>query len=165
MARKYKISAENAAEIREYRKGVTNKYLDRRLYAVQQLGEGMKPKEIAEKLDADKRQISRWAGQYCNGGGIKGLVPNVGGRHNENMSKDEEKALLEQFNDRSAKGQLVGVNEIKEAYEKAIGRQTCTSQIYLVLHRNGWSKKMPRSKHPKKASDEAIEASKKLNPK
>lgn len=59
MARKYIISEENAAEIKAYREGVTDKYLDRRLHAVQLLGEGMKPNEIAEKLDADKRQISR----------------------------------------------------------------------------------------------------------
>ena len=80
MSKKYIISAEEAEEIRAYRESVTDKYLDRRLYAVQLLGEGMKPKDIAEKLDADKRQISRWASQFCNGGGIKGLVPKTGGR-------------------------------------------------------------------------------------
>ncbi len=32
----------------------------------------------------------------------------------------------------------------------------------MVLKRKGWRKVMPRSKHPKKASPEAIEASKKL---
>ncbi|MCI7352164.1 MAG: hypothetical protein MSH60_15650 [Ruminococcus sp.] len=58
MSKKHIISEENAAEIKEYRKGVTEKYLDRRLHAVQLLGEGMNPKDIAEKLDADKRQIS-----------------------------------------------------------------------------------------------------------
>ncbi|MDY3791927.1 MAG: helix-turn-helix domain-containing protein, partial [Oscillospiraceae bacterium] len=65
MSKKYIISEKNAAEIKEYHKGVTEKYLDRRLHAVQLLGEGMKPKDIAKKLDADKRQISRWAAQFC----------------------------------------------------------------------------------------------------
>ena len=50
MSKKYIISAEEAEEIRAYRESVTDKYLDRRLYAVQLLGEGMKPKDIAEKL-------------------------------------------------------------------------------------------------------------------
>mgnify|MGYP000811598788 FL=1 len=54
----------------------------------------MKPKDIAKKLDADKRQISRWASQFCNGGGINGLIPKVGGRYRENMTLDEEKAFL-----------------------------------------------------------------------
>ena len=80
MPKKYIISNEDAEEIRAYRECVTDKYTDRRLYAVQPLGEGMNPKDIAEKLDADKRQISRWATQFCNGGGIKGLIPKVGGR-------------------------------------------------------------------------------------
>ena len=56
MSKKYIISEENAAEIKEYRKGVTEKYLDRRLHAVQLLGEGMNPKDKEEKLYADKRQ-------------------------------------------------------------------------------------------------------------
>ena len=61
----------------------------------------MKPKDIAEKLDADKRQISRWASQFCNGGGIKGLIPKVGGRYRENMTFDEETELLKQFEEKA----------------------------------------------------------------
>ena len=45
MSKKYIISAEEAEEIRAYRESVTDKYLDRRLHAVQLLGEGMKPKD------------------------------------------------------------------------------------------------------------------------
>ena len=122
----------------------------------------MKPKDIAKKLDADKRQISRWASQFCTGKGINGLVPKVGGRIRENMSFEEETALLEQFKAKAEQGQIVETREIKEAYDKAIGHKSCYGQIYVVLHRHGWSKKMPRSKHPQKASDEAIKASKKL---
>lgn len=165
MQRKYIISAEEAEEIKEYRKSVSDKYLDRRLYAVQLIGEGNKPKDIAEKLDADKRQISRWAAQFCTGGGIKGLTHKAGGRIRENMSFEEEAALLEQFKAKAEKGQLVETSEIKEAYDKAIGHKSGSCQIYRVLHRHGWRKVMPRSKHPKKASDEAIDASKKLKQK
>ena len=35
------------------------------------------------------------------------------------------------------------------------------STVYNMLYRNNWRKVMPRSKHPKKASDEAIEVYKK----
>lgn len=165
MAKKYIISAENAEEIKEYRKRVTDKYLDRRLHAIQLLGEGKKAKEIAEKLDADKRQISMWAAKFCKCGGIEGFVRKVGGRIRENMSFEEEAVLLEQFKIKAEKGQIVETSEIKAAYEKAIGHKCGSGQIYYVLHRHGWSKKMPRSKHPQKASEEAIEASKKLKQK
>ena len=162
MSKKYIISTKEAEEIKAYRKNVTEKYLDRRLYAVQLLGEGMKPKDIAEKLDADRRQISRWASQFCNGGGINGLIPKVGGRNRENMSFEEETAFLEQFKVKAEKGQLVETSEIKETYDKAIGHKSGFGQIYRILRCHGWHKVMPRSKHPQKASEEAIEASKKL---
>ncbi len=166
MNKKYIISAKSAEEIKEYRKGVTDKYLDRRMHAVQLLGEGKKVKEIAEKLDADKRQISMWAAKFCKCGGIEGLVPKVvGGRIRENMSFEEEADLLEQFKKKAEKGQIIETSEIKATYEKAIGHKCGSGQIYYVLHRHGWSKKIPRSKHPQKASEEAIEASKKLKQK
>ena len=56
----------------------------------------------------------------------------------------------------------VEVKEIKQAFDEQIGKETGNSYIYTMLKRNGWRKVMPRAKHPKKADDEAIEASKKL---
>lgn len=162
MENKYKINKENAEEIKEYRKKVKDKYLDRRLNALQLLGEGVKPKEIAEKLDADKRQISMWAKNFCQRGGIEGFVKKSGGRFHENMSYEDETKLLEQFKSQAEKGQIIETSEIKTAYDKMLGRETSPSQIYNVLHRHHWGKVMPRSKHPKKASDEVIETSKKL---
>lgn len=166
MTRKYKISKEEAEKIKEYRKGVKDKYLDRRLYAVQLIGEGMKTTEIAQKLDADRRQISRWAGKFCTGGGIQALDTKRGGRHCENMSIEEEQKFIEQFKEKAEAGEIVEVSEIKKAYEEKIGRKIKSKgHIYLILKRNGWRKIMPRPKHPKKADDEVIKASKKLNQK
>ena len=61
------------------------------------------------------------------------------------MSFEEEAAILAPFKARAEKGELVEISEIKD-----------------VLHRHGWRKVMPRSRHPKKASKEVIETSKKL---
>ena len=165
MKRKYQISAENAKEIKEYRKKVKDKYLDQRLHVLQLLGEGSKPKEIIEKLDfeVDKRQISMWAKNFCERGGIEGFVKKRGGRFHENMSFEQESQFLEQFVENSKKGQILETSEIKTAYEKQIGRKVDPKQIYNVLHRHNWRKVMPRSKHPKKADEETIEVSKKLN--
>ena len=154
---------ENAVEIKEYRKKVKEKYLDRRLHALQLLGEGVKPKETVEKLDVDKRQISMWAKKFCERDGIEGFVKNRGGRFHENMSFEQESQFLEQFIEKAEKGQIIETSEIKEAYEKLLGHRTDPKQIYNVLHRHNWRKVMPRSKHPKKADEEAIKASKKLN--
>ena len=78
------------------------------------------------------------------------------------MTLEEETAWLEPFREKAKKGQIVEVSEIKASYEQAVGHTIGGSQIYYVLHRNGWRKVMPRSQHPKKADKEVIEASKKL---
>lgn len=162
MRKKYKITEENAKEIKEYRKQVKDKRTDRRLYAVQLLGEGVKTSEISYKLEADRRQISEWAKKFCTEG-IEGLTKKGGGRHRENMSFEEEEKLLNKFKEKADSGQIVTVNEIKAEYEKAVGHSSKSrGHIYFIMKNHGWTKKMPRSKHPKKASDEAIEASKKL---
>ena len=161
MRKKYKITKENAEEICNYRRQIKDKNTDRRMHAVQMCGEGHKYCEIAEKLDCKVQQVGRWVKLYAEGG-IERLDPKVGGRRHENMTYEEEAAFLEQFKSKAEKGMVVEVKEIKEAYEKIVGLSKSHAQIYNVLHRHGWRKIMPRSKHPKKASDEAIEASKKL---
>jgi transposase len=78
------------------------------------------------------------------------------------MSFAEETKFLEQYRGQAEHGQLVEISVIKAAYEEDVGHAIGSAQIYRVLHRHGWRKVMPRSKHPKKADAEAIEASKKL---
>lgn len=78
------------------------------------------------------------------------------------MSYAEEEELLAPFREQAEKGELVEVSAIEAAYQEAVGHSIGTSQIYYVLHRHGWRKVMPRSKHPKKATEEVIETSKKL---
>ncbi len=53
--------------------------------------------------------------------------------------------------------------EIAAAYDERFGKEhKSKSTVYYFLHKMGWRKVMPHSKHPDKASDEAIEALKKL---
>ena len=75
MPKTYKISAENAAEIKEVRKTITDKKVDRRLYAVQLRGEGLTNDEIAQKLDTSDKMVSQWVSAYINNGGIAALLP------------------------------------------------------------------------------------------
>jgi transposase len=58
---------------------------------------------------------------------------------------------------------VITVSDIATAYDKEFGKEhKSKSTVYYLLHKFGWRKVMPRSKHPKKASEEVIEASKKL---
>ena len=78
------------------------------------------------------------------------------------MSYEEEEGFLSQFIDEADGGHITDVKAIKAAYDEKVGHETGHGQIYFVLHRHRWSKKLPRSKHPKSADPEAVEASKKL---
>lgn len=85
----------------------------------------------------------------------------IPGNH-RNLSFEEEAEFLQAFEEQAKKAQIITVREIEEAYVKKVGHSIGSEQIYYVLKRHNWRKGMPRSKHPKKASEEAIEASKKL---
>ena len=162
MPKTYKISAENAAEIEEIRKTITDKKVDRRLYAVQLRGEGLTNDEIAQKLDTSDKMVSQWVSAYINNGGIAALLPKERIGMHRNLSIEEEREFLSAYTKQAEAGQIVDLNELKAAYIEKVGHSIGGSQIYRMLERHGWRKVMPRSRHPQKASDEAIEASKKL---
>jgi len=161
MPQTYGISKEQAKEIKEIRKTITDKRIDKRLHAIQLRGEGVKNPAIAEKLDTSAKVVSRWVSAYWKDG-IQALMGGKYGGNRRNMSITEEEAFLYEYKKQAEQGQIIEVGAIKAAYEKRVGHTIGGSQIYRVLHRHGWRKVMPRSKHPNKASDEAIEASKKL---
>lgn len=162
MPKTYKISLEEAAEIKEIRKTIRDKKVDRRLHAVQLRGEGLTNREIAEKLDASDKMVSQWVSSFINDGGINALLPKKRIGMHRNMTIEEEKEFLSTYAKQAEAGQIINLNELKAAYIEKVGHSIGGSQIYIMLERHGWRKIMPRSKHPKKASEEAIEASKKL---
>ena len=92
---------------------------------------------------------------------IEAITGNHYGGNHRNMSVEEEAAILAPYKEEAEKGVLVEISEIGKAYQRKVSHPVSKGQIYCVLHRHGWRKVMPRSKHPKKASDEEIAASKK----
>jgi transposase len=84
----------------------------------------------------------------------------VGGRHRQNLTREQEKELLLPFIEQAAAGGVLVVAPVQAAYEAAVGRPVHHSVVYRVLHRQGWRKIAPRPKHPK-TSEEAREAFKK----
>ena len=80
------------------------------------------------------------------------------------MTYEEEEVILKRFSAAEEAGQIITVKEIKTAFDEKLGKDTGRGYIYMLLARHGWRKIKPRPKHPKKASEEEIAASKKLNP-
>lgn len=161
MKMKYRYSKQDQEVIKAARKANKGKQVDRRLKALELQAAGKKAKEISVITGFHPAYISQLMAKYRDGG-IEAITGNHYGGNRRNMSLEEEAKLIEPFRQRASQGQMIEVSEIKAAYEKAVGHTIGGSQIYYVLRRHNWRKVMPRSKHPKKASDEVIEASKKL---
>ena len=135
MPKTYKISAENAAEIKEVRKTITDKKVDRRLYAVQLRGEGLTNDEIAQKLDTSDKMVSQWVSAYINNGGIAALLPKERIGMHRNLSIEEEKEFLSAYTKQAEAGQIIDLNELKAAYIEKVGHSIGDSQIYRMLEK------------------------------
>ena len=163
MAKAYEITENQRIEIDEARKKSRNKNIERKLRVLALRADKKSLKEIAELTGYHYVSVSNIISQYaCNGIGV--ITENHYRGNRRNMSFEEEAAILEPFMERAEKGEMVDIKEIAAAYQKAVSHKVSDTQIYYVLHRHGWRKIMPRPRHPKKASKEAIEASKKLTP-
>ena len=161
---KYKFSAEQYAEIRAAQKKNRDKQIERRLRVLVMRSEGKRLREIAEATGYGHAHITNLIRKYFEEGLSAVSEKHYGGNH-RNMSVEEEADFLEPYQQRAEKGQILKVGEIEAAYEEKVGHSIGSSQIYRVLQRHGWRKVMPRSRHPKKASEEEIASSKKLRKK
>ena len=122
--------------------------------------DGMTSKEAGKIAGLHETSVNRMMGRYRK----EGMEAIVGVRHHHEhryMSRAEEEAFLRQFQLRSEAGQIIETREIHRAYEQAVGHRVTRNMIYYLLHRHKWRKVMPRSRHEKQASPEAIEAYKK----
>lgn len=161
MAKSYAISQSQLVEIETARKKNRNKNIERRIYVLVMRAEGKSLEEISEKTGYHISTASKLIARYMRDG-ISAIAENQYKGNRRNMSFEEEAAILAPYIERAERGEMVDIKEIAAAYQKAVPHKISDTQIYYVLHRHGWRKIMPRSRHPKKASEEAIEASKKL---
>lgn len=161
MPKRNKISEEEVVEIEKFQKKNKDKTVDKWLEVLILHGAGKKREEIAAKTGFVKAYISELVSEYCREG-LEEYTQKKYKGNRRNMSFEEEAAFLEQYKKLAEQGEIVEVSEIKRAYQEKVGHSIGKEQIYRVLARHGWRKVMPRSKHPNKASDEVIEASKKL---
>ena len=161
MKTKYVFSEEQKAEIAKARKKNKNKKVEKRLWALSLRAEGKTYAQIGEIVGIHWKYTPKLVKMYFEKG-IEAITGSHYYGNRRNMSYEKEEELLQEFREKAEAGQIVEVSEIKAKYMEQVGHSIGTSQIYCVLHRHGWRKIMPRSKHPKKASEEAISASKKL---
>ena len=159
--KKYTFTNEENQEIKAAREKNRDKNVEKRLEALELRAEGKRNKEISEKTGFHTQYITVLVSRYKSNG-LSSITENHYHGNRRNLSYEEEEAILEPFRQSAKAGKLVSVRDIEAAYQEAVGHSIGTGQIYYVLHRHGWRKIMPRSRHPRKASEEVIETSKKL---
>lgn len=164
MPKRFEISTEEKAEIQAAQKANKDKRVEARLKVLLLRAEGKTNTEIGVLTGYHPSRVSHLLAAYHRNG-LSAVAGNHYAGNRKNMSFEEETELLRPFTEKAEKGQIIEVSEIAAAYRQAVGHSIGSGQIYRVLNRHGWRKVMPRSRHPKKASDEVIEASKKLTAK
>ena len=157
----YQISEEEYQEIKAKEKETRDKRVSKRLKVLMLRYEGKSNSEIATKLDISTDRLSHLISEYKQVGLDEYVRSKYTGNH-RNMSYEEEQAILDRFSAEADAGQIITVKEIKAVFDEKLGRDTGRGYIYMLLERHGWRKLKPRSRHPQKASEEEIAASKKL---
>lgn len=121
---------------------------------------GMNSYQVAQAVGFSPATVKKLWSQYFSGGEEVLIGKGRGGRRRANLSLEREEALLADFFDKAKTGGVLVVNEVKAAYEEAVGRRVAKSTAYRMLARHGWRKIAPRPRHPK-ADPGKLEAFKK----
>lgn len=108
--------------------------------------------EIANHLAVSKSFVNKTISEYNRYGAASIETKGKGGRHHSYLTPDEEVAFMEDFISLAQKGQIATAGQIKDAYEKRIGKQVHKTTIYRLLERIGWRKIVPLPTHPLKDS-------------
>lgn len=72
-----------------------------------------------------------------------------GGRHHQNLTREQAKEWLLPFLAQAEAGGVRVVAPVQAAYEQRLGRPVPHSLVYRALHRQGWRKVQPRPQPPK----------------
>ena len=159
--KRFQITEAEYEAIKAKEAATKDKNISRRLRALMLWYEEKSLKEIGEILGMHPMSVNQMCKRYREQG-LEEYARNKYTSHWRLLSEEKEAEILNQF--KGQEGKQVTAREIKAALDQACGKDTGRAYVYRVLERNGWSKKMPRSKHPKAANEEACEASKKLKP-
>lgn len=155
------ISEEAYQEIVEAEKKTTDKRVSKKLSILLLRFSGKSLAETAKQMNCSISTVRRLITEYHRDGLAEYMRSKYAGNH-RSLRIEEENEILSSFKKKADAGQIITVQDIKRAFDERIGKDTGRGYIYMLLKRHGWRKVMPRARHPKKADDEAIKASKKL---
>jgi len=94
--------------------------------------------DIAKTVGVSLSTVHRVIAMYKQGGVAAMETPGKGGRRHQHLTLSQERAFLQPFWARVARGELTTAVEIKLAFEAQIGHEINKSTIYRLLDRQGW---------------------------
>jgi transposase len=145
-----KCSKDQVERLKKALKSERESVVRQRMQMVLLREDGKTQPEIADVMGVSLSTVNRAHMAYDHGGRAALRPKPSGGRIRENMTLEEEKLFLNQFAKAAGAGELLNVQDLKAAYEKAIGHPTSDSTVYNLLARHQWRKLMPRPFHPKR---------------
>ncbi len=113
-----------------------------------------KADEIALHTGVSATTVHRVISRYNRVGPAVIEHSEKGGRHHEYLTLEQEQAFLQPFFARAERGEIATVGQIQQAFEAQVQHEVHVNSIYRLLHRHGWRKLAPRSRHPKANQEE-----------
>jgi transposase len=103
---------------------------------------------IAQTVGLSVSHVRRVWSEYLRGGLVAGQGRPKGGRRHQNLTVDQERALLAPWAQEAQKGRLVTARGVKVHYEGRVGRAVPDSTVCRWLAPHQWRQVLPRPKHP-----------------
>jgi transposase len=97
-----------------------------------------KAEDIARTVGVSLSTVHRVIATYNQAGVAAIETPGKGGRRHQYLTPEQERAFLQPFLTRAARGEITTVVEIQLALEAHIGHEVNKSTLYRLLDRHGW---------------------------
>lgn len=104
-----------------------------------------KSEEIAKHLAISKSLVNKTISEYNRNGASSIDTIGKGGRKNFYMTIEEETKFINSYISKAQQGLIITTGEIKEEFEKIIGKKVHKTSIYRLLARHNWRKLVTRS--------------------
>lgn len=156
-----KPTEEEFEQIKAARKANKNKRVEKLLEVLALRYEGKSNREISERTGYNERYVTMLLTKYRKQG-LSEFIRIKQTSHHRKIAESEEAVILEQCSELADQGKVLTVADIRRVFDEALGEKTNPDYIYKLLKRHGWRKVMPRARHPKAASKEEQNSSKKL---
>lgn len=157
-----KFTDKQKSQIRHWKKKIKNVNLYKKIEILYFASLGYTNAQISELTGYTIRRISSLLTEYLQNGIGYFLEEHRRGGNRRNLTDEQEAQIIEKFRPLAEAGKIVNLSKMKTEYERIRGAAVSNSTFYDFLHRHKWREVMPRGAHPKKATPEAIDASKKL---